>query len=164
MKKQTYFQLLSIGILLILLFPGLAARAQSSRGTSAADNMKNSVSLTAGWVGEGVSASINYERLLSKKITRNLFLLRADLGGVLLPSFENAVVVGPRIVFLRGKTEAKLDLTLGLHLLYVYNNNEMLPLPVGSIGYRYHAKNEKFTFKIGVGLPDGLYLGGGIRF
>lgn len=126
---------------------------------------KNNFYVNAGSMGFVQSVTANYEFRIGKDGSRNKSYLRTS-AGVLKGSFYNSddrvptIYTGSvQVVILFGKEKKFFETSFGV-LYGVYE--KALILPALGFGYRY--EGEKWIFRTGVHFPEGIYLGGGLRF
>ena len=125
----------------------------------------NNVYINAGSMGFYQTLTVNFEFRISKDESKTRSYLRT-LAGVLQGSFYSsddrvpAIYIGSvQMVILFGKQNKFFETSFGV-LYGVYE--EALILPALGFGYRY--EGEKWMFRTGVHFPEGIYLGGGMRF
>ena len=124
--------------------------------------LKNSVNLNVGtfFIVYGVTFAANYERVLS--ITKNGHIIGTGVSIEGLVTLD-AYPIYVKLFGLFGKKNKKLELALGVGTML--GNPDFRSLTISPlIGYRKHSLKNGSYFRTGIGLTEGIYIGGGFRF
>lgn len=146
---------------LMLSISSVSAQVKSEASMEAF--RKNTFHGGLGFAGIIVTATINYERMLTQNFDRKIVATFAKVGygtyGGWTDSGQYAFV---QYGFLTGKKANHLEVSAGP--LFCINGGELgLPVAFG-IGYRHQKPGKPFMFRTGVSFPETLHFGMGLSF
>lgn len=107
--------------------------------------------------------TFQYERNLATGKSGGYFGISLG-GGVLYDGQTRYSLIYPRAFWLVGKKSSKLELAIGGAFLMEWQDLHGAILPAIVVGYRYQKPSQRFLFRVGLALPEGIYAGIGIRF
>jgi len=156
-------------VLLFLLF-SLTSFSISGQSLEQSANMnkvyKNTIITSAGlllFLDKYTSITFQYERILAAGKEGLDFGVSLG-GGVLYDGQYRYNLIYPRVYWLIGKKSSKAELAVGGGLLLDLADEQGAVFPAIVIGYRYQKPCQRFLFRVGVALPEGIYAGIGYRF
>jgi len=107
--------------------------------------------------------SAQYERVLVAHKIGHVFGISFG-GGLLDDNGDIYTMIFPRAYWLIGKKSSKLELAVGGAMLIEDMFESIVVIPSFAVGFRYQKKSKRMLYKVGVGLPDGIYASIGISF
>ena len=136
---------------------------------------KNVIYGSAGFLGLGGSASINYERLvfsIQKKAHIDAYIHGSF--GAYAYWYNSGNFVDLSLQWLLGKKNSHLEVGLGLLVMgdeyfdgSTYSDKQKYELndyPFANVGYRYQKPGGSLVFRTGIGVLDGIYISLGWAF
>lgn len=110
-----------------------------------------------------VLLSAHYERVLTKYKIEQSFIFGIS-GGVSIGINNDDIFFTSyyRLFSLIGKSSSKFELGLGIDRLR--DISDVFTIPAIAIGYRHQNYNTRRIYRIGIGIPEGIYAGMGYRF
>ena len=136
---------------------------------------KNVIYGSAGFLGLGGSASINYERLvfsIQKKAHIDAYIHGSY--GAYSVWYSSGNFFDVSLQWLWGKKNSHLEVGLGLLVMgdeYFDGSTwtdkqkfELNDYPFANVGYRYQKPGGSLVFRTGIGVPDGIYISLGWAF
>jgi len=125
---------------------------------------KNSFQGSVGTTGLDISFSAIYERIIAEGGKRKQFkpVFRMGLCIYTAPdNFDQIGVVQSGLIF--GGKNHHLDFLLGFGFTQIDDIRRNTFAAI-SFAYRYQKPHGKLFFRAGVGMPEGIFVGGGIAF
>ena len=147
---MTAFRNIILVSTIILLFSEQKAFSQSM------PEARNTIYLTIGLFPPAVSASINYERMISPNasIKTGINLVVIAMGGEDLSSSYYASLPITINYLTTGNSKFEIGAGAGPIISLTTDTKKIFPiLPAGSIGYRYQLESKSMFFKAGLEVP-----------
>ena len=126
------------------------------------NNFKNnSIYFNPGIGGFWFTGTLYYERIIKQGDKPIYPIVRTGIGGVLAwETFEYYALA--QFGLLTGKNKHHFEFFIGPN--YFLTNSMEQPYISGSLGWRIQKPDEMAIFRMGIGFPEGLYIGCGIYF
>lgn len=109
------------------------------------------------------SLSVQYENVLTAHKMGHVFGISFG-GGLLDVNGDLYTMIFPRAYWLIGKKSSKLELAAGGAMLIEDMFESILVIPSFAVGFRYQKNSKRMLYRVGVGIPEGIYAGLGYRF
>ena len=107
--------------------------------------------------------SFQYERVLVTHKIGHIFGISFG-GGLLDDNGDIYTMIFPRAYWLIGKKSSKLELAVGGAVLNEDMFESIRFIPSFAVGFRYQGNSKRILYRVGIGLPEGIYAGVGYRF